>query len=80
MKFKNILLLSALFTSSLVAQSQLMFTPNMTLKTGKSINLLHVQMHPYTNLKTYDMGKQHKEKENLKPEEFYVIHKTIKTD
>jgi len=79
MKFKNLLCIG-LLSSTLFAQSQLMYTPEMTLNTGKSINLVHVQMHPYTNLKTYDMGTQHKGDQRLEPEEFYVMHKTIKTD
>lgn len=79
MKLKNLFLMTVLGTS-LYAQSQLMYTPNMTLDTGKSINLLHVQMHPYTNLKTYDMGTLHKGDKLLEPKEFYVMHKTIKTD
>ncbi len=79
MKFRNIVLL-ALLSSSLMAQSQVMYTPHMTLNSGQSIDLLHVQMHPYTNLKTYDMGTPHKGDKKLEPEEFYVMHKTIKTN
>lgn len=80
MKLKNMLFLG-LLSSSLFAQSQLMYTPNMTLNTGQSVNLIHTQMHPYTNMKTYDMGIQHKKDDkNLEPQEFYVMHKTIKTD
>ncbi len=79
MRFRNTVLI-ALLSSSLMGQSQVMYTPNMTLNGGQSIDLLHVQMHPYTNLKTYDMGIQHKGDKKLEPEAFYVIHKTIKTD
>lgn len=80
MKLKNILFLSSLLIGPLMAQSQLMYTPNMTLKTGKSITLIHTQIHPYTNIKNYDMGLDHKSDKTLEPEEFYVMHKTIKTD
>lgn len=80
MKLKSILFLSSLLVGSLMAQSQLMYTPEMTLNTGKSINIIHAQLHPYTNIKNYDMGIQHDSDERLESEEFYVMHKTIKTD
>jgi len=80
MKLKAILFAS-LLGSLAFGQSQLMYTPQMTLNTGKTIHMVHAQMHPYTNLKNYDMGTQHKKDEKaLEPEAFYVVHKTIKTD
>jgi len=60
---------------------QLMFTPQTTLKSGKTIKMVHAMIHPYSDRKTMDMGKQHKgEKKFLEVEEFYVVHKGIKTD
>ncbi len=80
MRLKKLLFL-VFFTISLSAQSQLMYTPQLTLNVGKSIELLHVQMHPYRNLKIYDMGTlDPKSDKTLGVEEFYVLHKTIKTD
>ncbi len=60
---------------------QLMYTPDTTLKSGKTIKMIHTMIHPYSDRKTMDMGKQHKgEKKFLEVEEFYEIHKGIKTD
>lgn len=60
---------------------QLMYTPNTTLKSGKTVKMIHTMIHPYSDRKTMDMGKQHKPKDEfLKVEEYYKVHKGIKSD
>ncbi|NKQ40614.1 MAG: DUF4198 domain-containing protein [Sulfurovum sp.] len=60
---------------------QLMYTPETTLQSGRTVKMIHAMIHPYTDRKIMDMGKQHKgDKDFLEPEEFFVVHKGIKTD
>lgn len=78
---KIILITVAIFGSLFANHFQLVYTPETTLQSGKSVKMIHSMIHPYTDRKTMDMGKQHKSaKTFLDVEEFYVVHKGIKTD
>ena len=59
---------------------QLMYTPETTLESGRTVPMIHAMIHPYSDRKTMDMGKQHDSEEFLAVEEFFVVHKGIKTD
>ncbi|MCV6607570.1 MAG: DUF4198 domain-containing protein [Campylobacterales bacterium] len=69
------------FSSVIFANSfQLVYTPDTTINSGRTLKFVHTMVHPYSDRKTMDMGKQHNSKEFLKPEEFYVVHKGVKKD
>lgn len=78
----RIILITVTLISSLFANHfQLVYTPDTTLQSGRTVKMVHTLIHPYSDRKTMDMGKQHKGKNKfLDVEEFYVVHKGIKTD
>ena len=60
---------------------QISYTPSTTLNSGRTIKMVHAMIHPYSDRKVMDMGKQHKGEDKFLPvEEFYVVHKGVKTD
>jgi cobalt/nickel transport protein len=78
---KKLLIMMSVLGSLYANHFQLMYTPETTLQSGKTVKLVHTMIHPYSDRKTMDMGKQHGEnKKYLGVEEFYVVHKGIKTD
>ena len=78
---KIILIITTMMVTLFANHFQMMYTPQTTLNSGKTIQIAHAMIHPYSDRKTMDMGKQHKgEKKFLDVEEFYVVHKGIKTD
>ena len=80
----KIVLITLMSIISLFANHfQLVYTPDTTLQSGRTVNMVHTMIHPYSNRKTMDMGKQHLykgKKEFLDVQEFYLIHKGIKTN
>ncbi|MGP1450517.1 MAG: DUF4198 domain-containing protein [Wolinella sp.] len=73
-------LISSVAATSALAHFQMLYTPNMALEQGQTIQLRHVFTHPFSDEHTMDMGKQHDTKDLLPVEEFFVIHKEKKTD
>lgn len=71
---------SVFMVSSAFAHFQMLYTPNMALEKGQSIEFLEVFTHPFADEHTMDMGKQHDSKNLASVEEFYVINKEKKTD
>lgn len=71
---------ATIMATSALAHFQMVYTPNMALEKGKTIELRHVFTHPFADEHTMDMGKQHDSKELAPIEEFYVINKGKKTD
>ncbi len=70
---KMILLFASSFilSNTALAHFQMLYTPNMALDKGKTIELKHVFTHPFSDEHTMDMAGV---------EEFYVIHKEKKKD
>ncbi len=78
---KQFLIVIAILGNLYANHFQLIYTPETTLQSGRTVKLIHTMIHPYTDRKVMDMGKQHKEKNTfLDVEEFYVVHKGIKKD
>jgi cobalt/nickel transport protein len=71
---------STLMVSSAFAHFQMLYTPNMALEKGQTIELREVFTHPFADEHTMDMGKQHDTKTLAPVEEFYVINKGKKKD
>ncbi len=76
----SVVVATAIISSSAFGHFQMLYTPNLALEKGKTIELRHVFTHPFADEHTMDMGKQHDSKEFAKVEEFYVINKKKKKD
>jgi len=78
----KIMIITAISAITLFANHfQLVYTPETTLQSGRTVKMVHAMIHPYSDRKTMDMGKQHKgDKKFLAVEAFYSVHKGIKTD
>jgi len=77
---KKILIIVVIAGSLSANIFQLSFTPNTTLESGRTVNFVHTMIYPYTNKTALDIGRQHNSDELLDIEEYYVVHKGIKTD
>lgn len=71
---------TAVMATGALAHFQMLYTPNMALEKGKTVELRHVFTHPFSDEHTMDMGKQHDTKTFSNVEEFFVINKGKKKD
>jgi len=79
-QLKLIFISLVFFNTNIYAHFQMLYTPELALEKGQSIQVKQVFTHPFEDKYTLNMGKQHDKKEFKEVDEFYVINRKKKTD